>query len=165
MCIPPLVALVALAAACGGESGGSGREVSAACTADTGARVATAVTDFLKTAQPTPQRYLTAAGTDSALPEPGLKVLQEKGPTYFYPADSTQQGKVREQLATIGDYNTILVTFRGITQPAEDSAIVRLGGHYVGGKADGQHYGPRSYTFACDSAGWRIAGSGAETGT
>jgi hypothetical protein len=164
VCIPPLVALVALAAACGGESGGNGGAVSAVCAPDTGSRVAMAVTDFLKTAQPTPQRYLTAAGTDSALPELGLKVLQEKGPTYFYPADSAQQGQVRTQLASIGDYNTILVVFRGMAEPAQDSAVIRLGGHYVGGKADGQHYGPRSYSFACDSAGWRIAGSGAETG-
>jgi hypothetical protein len=162
--IPP-VALVALVAACGGGGSADGdREASAACAADTGARVATAVTDFLKTAQPTPQRYLTAVGTDSALPEPGLQVLQGKGPTYFYPADSVQQGKVREQLASVGDFNTILVVFRGVTQPSPDSAVVRLGGHYVGGKADGQSYGPRSYSFACDSAGWRIAGSAAESG-
>ena len=153
-----------MAAACGGESGGTDREVAAACVPDTGARVAAAVTDFIKNAQPTPQRYLTAAGTDSALPEMGLKVLQDKGPTYFYPADTALREQVRGQLASIGDYNTILVTFRGIAEPAKDTAIVRLGGHYIGGKAEGQHYGPRSYTLACDSTGWRVASSAAESG-
>jgi len=154
----------ALVTACGGDGRGSaagGRSSSASCAPDSGVTVAAAVAEFIKTAQPTPQRYLMASSTDSALPEAGMRALQDKGPTYYYPADTAQRAKVRAQLANIGDYNTILVVLHGVTPPAEGRTTVRLGGHYVGGKADGQSTAPRSYAFVCDTAGWRLADTAA----
>src|SRR4051812_42164233 len=72
-------AILALAAttACGESGGGQQRRAqpssAAARCAPPGEReVAAAVLDFIRSAKPTPQRFLIAAGTDSALPEGGL---------------------------------------------------------------------------------------------
>jgi hypothetical protein len=152
-----VLATAALTAACGGDTkGGSGGSASASCAPDSGTTVTVAVAEFIKTAEPTPQRYLMAAGTDSALPERATLALQDKGPTYFYPADPAARKQVRDKLESVGDFNTLLVVLHGVSQPTEDSAEVRLGGHYVSGKADGMSTAPRSYAFVCDTSGWRM---------
>ena len=54
----------------------------ARCPSAEPAVVGPAVLAYITSARrPTPQRYLYAAGTDSALPAPGVVALQEKGPT------------------------------------------------------------------------------------
>jgi hypothetical protein len=118
--------------------------------------VTAAVLDFIRSAKPTPQRFLIAAGTDSALPEGGLAALQSKGPTYLYPRDGDQQAKVRAKLESIGSYHTLLVTFRNQQRLSDTRAVVRLGGHYVGGDAHGRSAAPRSIFLQCEAAGWRV---------
>ncbi len=87
--------------------------LAAACRSADTTPVSLTVRDYLTTASPTPQRYLSASGTDSAVPEDGFKVLQDKGPTYFCGGDSVAQRKLREKLAVAGPYASMLVLFRG----------------------------------------------------
>jgi hypothetical protein len=153
-----LPALVLLLGACGGEGGRSTRAAANSACRPAGVALAqTAVIEYLKLQQdPYPQRFLTAAGTDSALPEPGLRALQDKGPTYFYPADTAQQRKVRAKLDSVGSYNTILVAYHGL-EATDTVATVRLSGTFVGGKHDGRTSPPRAMRFACDSTGWHYS--------
>ena len=112
-----VVLALATAVACGGGSGstakGAKRAAGSACLSKDTTPVTLAVRDYISTASPTPQRYLSAAGTDSAVPQDGFKVLQDKGPTYFYGGDSVAQRKIREKLASVGPYASLLVLFRG----------------------------------------------------
>jgi hypothetical protein len=159
------IALVA--AACGGAGsdtktaqGGGGTGGSAAtCRASLDDAVGLAVTHYIKAAQPKPERFLIAAGTDSALGDAGLVALQDKGPTYMYPGDAALQSQVRTQLHEKGDYTTLLVVRQG-AQAKDGAASVSLAGHYVGGETDGQHASPRSYRFVCDSV-WHLKDSSA----
>ena len=156
-CLP--VALAALALACGGKSGSSSaRTAGANCASPSDTLVRTAVLEYVKLASPTPQRFLVAAGTDSALPEPGLRALQDKGPTYFYPADSVQRVKLQAKLADIGGYATLLVSYKGMGHTDDGHAAVRLHGTYVGGEANGLAGASRRMRFSCDSAGWHFDG-------
>lgn len=156
-------ALLALAAtsACGDGGGSKQRRAQtsgavARCAPPGEREIAAAVLDFVRSAKPTPQRFLIAAGTDSALPEGGLSALQSKGPTYLYPRDSAQQAKVRAKLESIGSYNTLMVTFRNQQRLGDSRAVVRLGGHYVGGATHGRSAAPRSIFFECRAAGWSV---------
>ena len=173
--------LLALTIACGGntdragDSGTAngksvGKEQAASATgpsctnADT-TPVSLAVRDFVTKADPAPQRYLSAAGTDSAVPEDGFKVLQDKGPTYYYSSDSVAQRKIREKLADVGPFASMLVVYKGQTATEGGRAIdVRLGGHYVGGALDGKTSTTKRYSIRCDSTGWRIASTSEEPG-
>ena len=157
-------AIVTLLAACGGGAKDAGdgaprtpREalIQAACREGEVRTLQLAVAEYVKQVTPKPERFLTAAGTDSALPDPGVQVLQDKGPLYYFPGDPAQQANVRAQLHEKGDYTTLLVVPRGSTVAAR-SASVRLAGHFVGGEEDGRAAGERNYAFACDSAGWRM---------
>ena len=173
--------LLTLAIACGGnadatkdsaangKSGGKEQAASAAgpsCTNADTTPVSLAVRDFVTKATPAPQRYLSAAGTDSAVPEDGFKVLQDKGPTYYYSSDSVAQRKIREKLADVGPFASMLVVYKGQTATDGGRAVdVRLGGHYVGGELDGKVSTTKRYSIRCDSTGWRIASSSEEPGT
>ena len=178
--IPAAAVLLAFAAACGGngdragadantvgkeQAAGAGAGTVPTCANGDTTALALAVRDFITKAAPSAQRYLNAVGTDSALPEDGLKVLQDKGPTYFYSSDSSAQRQIREKLATDGPWATLLVVYRG--QSATDGGTgvdVRLGGHYVGGEHDGKVHPTKRYGFRCDSTGWTIASSAEEPG-
>ena len=152
-------ALAALALACGGKPDASSAGTAHAnCAPASDALVRTAVLEYVKLASPTPQRFLVAAGTDSALPEPGLRALQDKGPTYFYPPDTVQRAKLRAKLADIGMYATLLVSYKGMQTRDAGHATVRLHGTYVGGEAHGLAGTPRLMRFSCDSAGWHFDG-------
>jgi len=127
--------------------------------------VSLAVRDFIKTASPTAQRYLSAAGTDSAVPEDGFKVLQDKGPTYFYGGDDAAKAKIREKLASVGPYASLLVVFRGKTEAENGNRVtVRLGGHYIGGEHEGKVAPGKAYEVQCDTTGWKIATTTPEPG-
>ena len=122
-----------------------------------------AVRDFIAKATPSPQRFLSAFGTDSAVPEDGFKVLQDKGPTYFYSSDSVAQRKIREKLAVAGPYASLLVVYRGRSETEGGRAVdVRLAGQYVGSKEDGVKLRTTRYAVRCDSTGWKIASSAEE---
>lgn len=127
--------------------------------------VGLAVRDFITVTQPTAKRYLSAAGTDSAVPDDGFKVLQDKGPTYFYSSDTVAQRKIREKLEEVGPYPSMLVVFRGKTETNDGNTVtVRLGGHFVGGDDNGKVAPNRSYEVTCDTTGWKIASSKTEAG-
>ena len=159
--------LVATCVACGGggpdartATAGDGKS-SGPCRATLEQAVGLAVGQYIKGAKPKPERFLVSAGTDSALGDAGLTALQDKGPTYLFPGDPALQTQVRGQLHDKGDYTTLLVVRRAADKQG-DTASVSLAGHYVGGEADGRHAGPRSYRFACDTAGWHLRDSTAE---
>ncbi|HET7458020.1 MAG TPA: hypothetical protein VFJ74_10220 [Gemmatimonadaceae bacterium] len=115
--------------------------------------------------QPTPQRFLYAAGTDSALPDPGVVALQEKGPTYMYPAAEAQRAVVRARLATVGPWASLLVSYRGLRLADSTHAVVRLGGRFVGGAADGVVTPGRAISFTCESGAWRLTTTAEERST
>ena len=169
--------LVALGA-CGGGGDAQGGDSSAAwlanakksaardgtpanCGPGTADAVTLAVTEFVKTAQPRPQRFLYSVGTDSALPDPGIRALQDRGPTYLFPGPPEMQATVRAQLHDKGDYTTMLVVLREATRQ-DTTVAVRVHGHYVGGEEDGKSTGPRRLTATCSAGRWRIAGAAQE---
>ena len=152
----PLALVLASACSSGERASRPSREVAARCGTPNAVLAGPAVREYLKLqTDPYPQRFLVAAGTDSALPEQGVLALQDKGPTYFFPPDTVQRGKVREKLAEVGSYHTLLVTWKGSEQPSDTSAVIRLGGTYVGGSSEGKTAPVRALRFTCDSTGWR----------
>ena len=163
--------LLLLAACGGGATADRGTAADAkvaagpSCVSTDTTPVGLAVLDFITTAAPLPKRFLSAAGTDSAVPADGFNVLQDKGPTYFYSSDTVAQRKIREKLEEVGPYPSMLVVFRGKTEADQGNTVtVRLGGHYVGGDDHGKVSPTRSYEVRCDATGWKVAASKAEAG-
>lgn len=124
-----------------------------------------AVADYIKTTQPAPMRFLTAAGTDSAVSDDGMRALQDKGPTYFYAGKESQKQKVREKLEQAGPFTALLVVMRGDTKNADGTQTIRLGGHFVTGKYDGTNTPSRAYTYACSADGWKMSAVKDEAGS
>jgi hypothetical protein len=156
-------AAIVTAAACGGaskdlaEQASNNQAAGPGCTSSDTTPVGLAVLDYIKAAMPTPQRYLTAAGTDSAVPDEGFKVLQDKGPTYFYSSDPKAQQQIKDKLASVGPYASLLVVYRGKADADNGNLVtVKLGGHYVGGEHDGKAGAERSIQVKCDSTGWKL---------
>jgi hypothetical protein len=118
---------------------------------------ALAVSDYIKTADPKPMRFLTAAGTDSAISDEGMPSLQDKGPTYFYAGKETQKAKVRAKLEEAGPFTALLVVMRADRKNADGTRTITLGGHFVTGQYDGKETPVSTYTFSCDSSGWKQA--------
>lgn len=154
-------------AACGDgsaskDSSGGNKQAAAVppcANADTTA-LRLAVLDYITTADPRPQRFLSAFGTDSALPEDGFKALQDKGPTYFYNDNPKNQEQVKQKLASAGPYATMLVVYKGQAESDNGNTVtVTLGGHYVGGEHEGKVAPVREVTVRCDSTGWRLPSS------
>lgn len=123
-----------------------------------------AVAVYIKEAKPKPERFLVATGTDTSVGDAGMRALQDKGPTYMFPGDPTLQATVRAQLHEKGDYTTLLVVKKGGAVHGS-TASIDLAGHYIGGEDEGKHAGARTFTFACDSSGWRIAPAGGTRST
>lgn len=166
-----LLVLAPVALACGGGEGGGRQRAATGCARlDTSAVVKAAVLQFVATTEPKPLRFLYVPGTSETLPEAGIQALQDKGPTYIFPSDSASQRKVREQLARVGPWNALLVTWHGMTQPTPESATVRIGGRFVGSDNDGQEVPVRDIGFACRTAGdsayqWRPTTGAGGSGT
>jgi hypothetical protein len=163
-CLTALVPITLMMAACGGDStaktNAEGNKQAAAgptCTSKDTTPVSLAVREYITTATPTPQRYLSAAGTDSAVPDDGFKVLQDKGPTYFYSSDAKAQQQIKDKLASVGPYASLLVVYRGKTESNGGNTVtVTLGGHYVGGEHDGKEAATRTFEATCDTTGWHL---------
>jgi len=161
-----------LLAACGGGATADRAKADSAkmaagpsCVSTDTTPVGLAVLDFITKAEPLPKRFLSAAGTDSAMPDDGFKVLQDKGPTYFYSSDTVAQRKIREKLEEVGPYPSMLVVFHGKTEADNGNTVtVRLGGHYVGGDDNGKVAPTRSFEVRCDTTGWKVASSKTEGG-
>lgn len=119
---------------------------------------ALAITDYIRsTTEPTPRRFLTAAGTDSAVTDEGMVAMQDKGPSYFYTGKETQKAKVRDMLVSVGPYPALLIVMHD-AKNANGTRVIRLGGHFVTGEFDGRTSTTRTYTFACDASGWKQTG-------
>ena len=145
------------------------REAAGCGSLDTARVVRLAVTQFVSTADPKPLRFLYMAGTDSTLPAAGSRALQDKGPTYLWPADPTKQAPVRKRLSDAGPWNALLVTYKGVSQPTPKTARVRIGGTWIGPVDDGKQLGVKAASFECKSAGdsahiWRLTGIAPEQG-
>jgi hypothetical protein len=160
-------ALALLAAACS-DAGRSAPSASTAkvpgstildCdTTATGEAVGVAVAEYIKRAQPVPQRFLSAVGAGTTpLPETGFRALKDKGPTYLYPPDPKGQETVKAKLADVGPYTSLLVTFGGTQMDASgEAATVRLGGGYVGGQHDGRVAPARAVRLRCVGNTWTV---------
>src|SRR5687767_3350597 len=111
-----MLALAALTAACsGGDSGDRPRRVARGdCPVPGSALVAMAAEEYVERLKPTPRRFLLAVGGDTALPEPAKQVMQDKGPTYLYPADSAARQQIKERLADAGQWPALMVTYHGV---------------------------------------------------
>jgi hypothetical protein len=171
----PAIVVPLIVAACGAGSGDratngaseggkerAGTTTAAArggvCAKSDTSPVSLAVREYATKAMPSAQFFLSAYGTDSALPEDGFRTLQDKGPSRYYGGDSAALAKQRATLAQLGPYNSLLVVYRGQTTSADGSTVdVRLGGHYVAGVHEGELATSKRFTVRCDSAGWRLA--------
>src|SRR3954452_14251544 len=58
-----------------------------ACSAPGNEVDSMAVAAYLEKISPPPKRFLVPTGTDSVLPSGAQQALQERGPTFLYPAD------------------------------------------------------------------------------
>jgi hypothetical protein len=163
--LAPVLAL--LLSACGDAGANANANANAQADAAEGAapqcvsRDSTAMTmavlDYITKADPRPQRFLSAFGTDSALPEDGFKTLQGKGPTYYYNDNPKNQAQVRAKLEEAGPYTTMLVVYKGKTEADNGNTLtVSIGGHYVGGEFEGKTAPVRAITVRCDTTGWRV---------
>lgn len=152
---------VVLAAACASEQEQAPTpDATSFCEESPGSDVyADALTHYLSGLLPTPRRFLSAAGTDSALPERVFEGVQDKGPTYFYPGDEAGRTVVRQKLREAGPWAALLVVWRGNDVQSDSTVVIRLAGHYVGGEEDGQSAPQKSLLFACDTMPWQFVRS------
>lgn len=149
-----LTGIAVLSVACA-DSGAVARYARDACRLAPDSTVLfNGVKDFITDADPFPQRFLYIPGTDSTPPEDGVLALQDKGPTYMYPASGDQQAVVRSKLSSIGDFASLLVAYHGFKRTDATHAVIRLSGVYVTGKADGKTIPVTDFQMHCDSAGW-----------
>lgn len=156
--VPAVVVAAALTlAAC---SGGDSRKTAAGVTCRQSNDSATwrAVVAYAKSSQPYAQRFLSAASGDSALPEVGVEALQDRGPTWLFPADSAGRTKVRDRLND-GIANTLLVYWHGFQQEGDTAMTVRLNGRYIGGAHEGTVAKGMVYRFKCPEDRWVLTDS------
>ncbi|MFN5202409.1 hypothetical protein [Gemmatimonas sp.] len=165
---PPVAALLLGACGDGGANArdtGRQRTATAAtaqspCAGRDTTALRVAVLHYITTADPRPQRFLSAFGTDSALPEDGFRSLQDTGPTYYYNDNPKNQAQVRARLEVAGPYTTMLVVYKGRAETDNGQTVtVTLGGHYVGGAFEGRVAPVRAIAVRCDSTGWRLPAS------
>lgn len=161
--LPSCCALL-LAAACAGDAPESGRRAASRavppqCAAfPTAAASREATLAYLEGLTPKPLRFLTAAGTDSALPDPAFAALQGKGPSYLYPpANPDALAKLHDRLDRVGPWATLLVAWKGAERLGDSTAVIRLRGHYIIGEGQGTSAPPRAIRFVCSTQGWKVA--------
>lgn len=156
------VALALLAAGCasGADDAPEAAATASYCSESPGRSIyAEAFDQYMVGLTPTPRRFLSAAGTDSALPGPVFEGVQSKGPAYFYPGDEAGRAQVLSRLQTVGPWPTLLVVHRGDEALSDTTVAIRLAGHYVGGDDDGTAAPEKSLIFACDTMPWRFVRS------
>jgi len=156
--VPAVVVAAALIlAAC---SGGDSRKTAAGVTCRQSNDSATwrAVVAYTKSADPFAQRFLSASAGDSALPEVGVAALQDRGPTWLFPADSAGRSKVRDRLND-GVANTMLVYWHGFQQEGDTAMTIRLSGRYIGGAHEGTVAPSKVYRFKCPDDRWVLTDS------
>lgn len=160
-----LLALTALAAACGGaasdsESGDADApdataeepvvlDPAVACRELRPAPVAMAVKDYIDSADPEPLRFLNAVSTDSALPPAAEIVVQEKGPTFYWLDSEKNQQQIREKLENGGVWPNMLVLVRQNDDQGDGTHVIRVGGRYIGAPHEGLESPEKRYTVQC----------------
>ena len=157
--LPLRVFLLASATACGGSDTPARTDTAratgvTACGASGDTVFALALDKYVTTIQPTPRRFLASFGSDSALPERAMSVLQNRGPTWLFPDDTARQRPVRDRLQSAGAYTTLLVYQYGTTNVDPTHATVRLGGRYIGGELEGTVAGKRLVHVRCSGGRW-----------
>ena len=149
-----LIGFAVLATACA-DKGAVARYARDACRLAPDSTVLfNGIRDYVMEQEPFPQRFLYVPATDSTPPDPGLLALQDKGPTYMYPASGPQQATVRTKLTSIGDYASLLVAYHGFKRQDAQHATIGLSATYVTGQADGKTVPLQQYQVHCDSSGW-----------
>lgn len=156
--VPALVvaAVLVLAACSGGES--SKTTAGVTCRQSKDSATWRAVVAYAKSSNPFAQRFLSAASGDSALPEVGVEALQDRGPTWLFPADSAGRTKVRDRLND-GIANTLLVYWHGTQFEGDTAMTIRLSGRYIGGAKEGTVAGSKVYRFKCPDDRWVLTDS------
>jgi hypothetical protein len=153
-----------IATACGG-SGDAAKNADPASTAESKdcapqpGKTAdfVAVADYIKNTQPKPMRFLSAAGTDSAVSEDGMLAMQDKGPTYYYAGKESALKAVRDKLELAGPFTALLIVTHDATKNADGTRTIRLSGHFVTGEQDGKATKAQTYTMSCGPTGWTVA--------
>lgn len=151
-----VAAVLTLAACSGGDSKKTAAGVS--CRQSNDSATWRAVVAYAKSSDPYAQRFLSASAGDSALPEVGLAALQDRGPTWLFPADSAGRSKVRDRLND-GVANTLLVYWHGFQQEADTAMTIRLSGRYIGGEHEGTVSKSKVYRFKCPDDRWVLTDS------
>src|SRR6478672_439970 len=146
-----LAAALTLAACSGGDSKKTAAGVT--CRQSTDSATCRAVVAYAKSSDPFAQRFLCASSGDSALPEVGVEALQDRGPTWLFPADSAGRTKVRDRLND-GIANTLLVYWHGTQQEGDTAMTIRLSGRYIGGAREGTLSKAKVYRFKCPEDRW-----------
>lgn len=164
------LALMAAAAACGGDAAQSTSDTASAdsagvidlavaCADALPVPAAMAVLDFIGHAEPQPLRFLNAVGTDSALPPAAEIAVQDKGPTFYWLEAQKNQDQIREKLSRDGPWATMLVLVRENTDHGDGTHSVRVGGRYIANAEDGVESPEKLYRVACQvdsTAAWVI---------
>ncbi len=130
-----------------------------ACLGAAPTPVALAVTDFIGAAEPKPERFLTAATTDSALPQAAEAVVSKEGPVFFWLPDPAMQAQMRAKLEGDGPWKNMLVVVREQSDHGDGTWTVRVGGRYVGGELHGTESPEKAYTVSCiigDPSAWKV---------
>ncbi len=151
-----LAAVLTLAACSGGDSRKT--PAGATCRQSNDSATWRAVVAFAKSSDPYAQRFLSASTGDSALPEVGVEALQDRGPTWLFPADSAGRTKVRDRLND-GVANTLLVYWHGFQHEGDTAMTIRLSGRYIGGAHEGKVATEKVYRFKCPDDRWVLADS------
>lgn len=136
--------------------GGKGK-ANSGCAEEPGqGAVSIALRDFIKTTEPKPMRFLSAVGTDSAVPDASIRELQDKGPTYLWGGNDAAKKKLREKIELAGPFTALLIAVRGDKKNGDGTEVVSIGGHFLTGEFDGKPAARHAYTMACDTAGWHV---------
>jgi hypothetical protein len=167
--ITALISVTVAAAGCGEKPAAdvpaaAAAPVASACAGVSPSAEYVAFIEYIKATSPSPQRFLTAAGTDSAAPEDGFRAMQDKGPSYFFAGDDAAKEKLKQKLAAVGPYASLLIVFRGATPSTNGDTInVALGGHFFGGEHDGVKATSRNMIIACTDSAWKAVSSNEDT--
>jgi hypothetical protein len=130
-----------------------------ACIGTSPVPVAIAVQDFIRSAEPTPERFLNAATTDSALPAAAEVVVSRKGPMFYWLPDETAQQQMQAKLERDGPWVNMLVVVRGQLDGGDGTWTIRVGGKYIGGPQHGTESPEKRYTVSCilgDTNAWKV---------
>lgn len=163
--LAPLLLVAALQACGGGERAsraaaeGAPPDPATACIGTAPVPVALAVQDFIGSAEPKPERFLNAAGTDSALPPAAESVVTRKGPMFYWLANDAAQQQMRTKLENDGPWVNMLVVVRSQEEAGDGTWTIRVGGTYIGGELHGTASPEKRYTVSCvigDTNAWKV---------